>query len=120
MNNREISLLIILGLIGLTVWVVIGKISQGAEAWDSTYYYTLGLPLMCISSAIAGYIAPRKPVFFGIAAVILQPIALLFQGEIGPLLIVGMLFFLFFAAFTVGSAFLGAALRKRKISKLKG
>lgn len=116
MKNRRIYLSVILSLVGLIVWIGIGILAQNAEAWDSSYYYIIGLPLMCVASSIAGFLEPENPAVFGIAVVILQPIALLLQSEIGPLFIAGVLFFLFFATFTVGSAYLGAALRKKRIS----
>src|SRR5690606_4934598 len=105
MNTRQIVLLILLSLIGLTVWIVIGKLTHKVEAWDSMYYYFIGLPLMCITCAIAGYLEPKNSIAFGFAVVILQPAALLFQTEPGPMILVGILFFLVFAAMTVGCAF---------------
>lgn len=113
MNNRQIFLIVILGLIGFLVWIIVGKGSDSVEAWDSNYYYIIGLPAMCVASAIAGYMEPKNPVIFGLAVIIFQPIALFFQSEMSPFLIVGILFFIVFATFTIGSAFIGAALRKR-------
>lgn len=113
MTKKQISLLIILSLTGLIIWVMIGRIANTVEAWDSMYYYLVGLPLMCAASAIAGYLEPKSPYVWGISILILQPVVLLFQTKPGPLILVGLVFFGFFAAFTIGCAYLGSSFRKK-------
>lgn len=93
MTKRQIFLSIILSVIGLTVWIAVGKMSNEVEPWDSIEYYLIGLPIMFGASAIAGFIEPKFPLRWGLFVVVLQPIALFIESKAGPLAIVGLFFF---------------------------
>jgi hypothetical protein len=79
MTKRQIFLSIILSVIGLAVWIAVGKMSNEAEPWDSIHYFQIGLPIMFVASAIAGFIEPEFPWKWGLFVVILQPVALFIQ-----------------------------------------
>jgi hypothetical protein len=112
MKKQEILLSVILSLLGLVVWIGVSKMSNELEAWDSMYYYQLGLPLIFAAAAIAGYIIPIRPWRWGLFVVILQPIALYVQSELGPLILIGLLFFFALASLAIGFAYLGSMVRK--------
>lgn len=102
---------VITSLIGLGVWVGISIISGKEEAWDSPLFFVLGLPIMILASGIAGYIDPGGFWLWGIAVVILQPVALLINSEIGPFILVGFFTFGVFAVLCVFGAWVGGKLR---------
>jgi len=112
MKKQEIVLSVILIVTGLAIWLGLGSLSNEAEAWDSIYYFQLGLPIMCTASAIAGFIVPERPWRWGLCVVLLQPLILFTQSEAGPLLFIGFLTFLPIAGLAIGSAYLGSMLRK--------
>ena len=68
---------------------------------------------MLLASGIAGYIEPESSILMGIAVVSLQPIALFISvKELGPLAVIGLMYFGVFAVLCTGSAFIGAYIRK--------
>ena len=113
MNKREILASIALALLGIVVWKVVTLTTGKLEAWDSLLYFALGLPAMLIGTAVAGYAVPQRSWLFGIAVVGLQPVALMADGELGPLVVVGLLTFGFLAAVCTLSAYLGGTLRSQ-------
>ena len=111
MKKQQIFLPLILGVFGLVVWIVVSQVSHQKEAWDSGYYFQIGLPLMFAASAVAGYLKPGRPWRWGLFVFALQPIALFLQSQEGPLVVVGLFFFLLFAAVAVGCAYIGSIIR---------
>jgi hypothetical protein len=115
MKKQEILLSVILSLLGLVVWIGVSKMSNELEAWDSMYYYQLGLPLIFAAAAIAGYIIPIRPWRWGVSVIVLQPITLFVQSELGPLILIGLLFFFALASLAICFAYLGSMLKKHLI-----
>ncbi|MBP1657644.1 MAG: hypothetical protein H6Q31_2245 [Bacteroidetes bacterium] len=60
MDKRELLIFAITAVVGLAVWVGIAIVSGREEAWDSSLFFTIGLPVMLCASGIAGYIEPRR------------------------------------------------------------
>jgi len=114
MTRREILIFAITAVVGLAVWVGIAIVSGKEEAWDSSLFFTIGLPVMLCASGVAGYIEPRRFWLWGIAVVSLQPIILLYNSEFGPLFMVGFFTFGVFAGLGVLGALVGAALRRQR------
>lgn len=114
MNKREILIFVALATLGVAVWKVVTLTTGEREAWDSLLYFTIGLPAMLVVTAVAGYAAPHHSWLFGIAVVCLQPVALLADGELGPLALVGLFTFGFLAGLCALSAYIGAALRLQR------
>jgi hypothetical protein len=111
MAKKQLFLSVALSLIGLAVWIIIGRTTNEVEAWDSAYYYQVGLPIMFAASAFAGFIAPNKPWRWGVFVVILQPIVLLTQSQPSPYAAIGVFFFLVFMAMAIGCAYIGKTIR---------
>lgn len=111
MNKKDIILTLTVAIIGLIIWIGISIVSGQEEAWDSPLFFRLGIPLMLLASFIAGFIRPGKAWLWGLATVILQPLLLFFTSRVGPLIAVGLLFFLFFFGICTVSAFMGGMLR---------
>ncbi len=114
MTKREIFLSVILGVIGVAVWVVIGLISKEVEAWDNGSYFIIGLPIMFAASGIAGFIEPGRPWRWGIIVFIVQPITLFIQLKGDPLVFVSLFFFIFFIVLAIGCAYLGRTIRRNQ------
>jgi hypothetical protein len=46
---------------GLLVWVLLSQTAAGVrEAWDRPEYFSIGIPLMGLATAVAGYLAPTR------------------------------------------------------------
>jgi hypothetical protein len=113
--QRKYIIAAILSLFGLAVWLTITILTGNSEAWDSPYYYSIGLPVMFLSAAIAGYIDPRYRVLWAISLFILQPVALMFQSDAGPFLIIGLFFFMLFAAIAYACTYIGSEVHRQLI-----
>ena len=111
MNKKDIILTLTVAIIGLIIWIGISIVSGRKEAWDSPLFFELGIPLMLLVSFIAGFIRPGKAWLWGLAMVILQPLALFFTSRVGPLIVVGLFVFLFYFGICTVSAFMGGMLR---------
>lgn len=114
MNKREGITFAVTAVVGLAVWVGITVVSGEREAWDSPLFFVVGLPVMMCASGVAGYIEPGPSWLWGIAVVCLQPIALLYYSEPGPLFVVGFFTFGVIAGFGVFAAWVGGKLKQRK------
>jgi hypothetical protein len=99
--------------LGLGIWMTISAVSGNTEAWDSGMFFYVGIPLMFVVSALAGYVAPKYYWLFGITTVILQPIVMFSSGHIGPLAIVGLLLFVFIAVLCTLAAYLGTVVKRK-------
>jgi hypothetical protein len=114
MNKREIFVFAITAVVGLAVWVGIARVSGEVEAWDSYLFFVLSLPIMMCASGVAGYMEPKRFWLWGIAVVSLQPVALLYNSNVGPLFVVGLFTFGVFAGLGVISALVGAKLKQKR------
>jgi len=111
---RDLVVFLLLSALGLIVWISISWLSGRIEAWDSSVYFLVGLPVMMLSAAIAGYFVSGRPSVWGIAVVWLQPVVLFTGGESGPLWIVGAFTFCVLTGLCVLGAYLGASARRRR------
>jgi len=102
---------------GLAVCLAITFAAGKKEAWDSTLYFTVGIPVMCVLAFAIGYAFPEKAWRWALGIALGQSIALLLFGgslALWPLTIVAMTILSLpqFAA-----ALLGSALARRKSSE---
>ncbi|KGO96502.1 hypothetical protein [Flavobacterium enshiense] len=103
---------------GMIYWIVLCKITGQTEAWDSTYYYTIGLPLFMLINLFFGYIAPHNPWKWGFLSTISQLIPLTLISKPSPYWPVGIITFAVLSIPTIFTAILGSKLHK-KISEAK-
>jgi hypothetical protein len=115
-RQRNIDLIVFLttALAGLGIWLAVVGASGTREAWDSDYFYNVGFPCMAFVSGLAGFLRPSHAWRWGIAAMILQPVALYWgqgpsQGRFEP---IGLFFFLAYAVALAFCAVAGAKLRQ--------
>ena len=101
-----------LTLLGVAIWLSITLITKRREAWDSKYYFSIGIPFLLIASFVAGFVKPGKAFYWGFALVILQPVALCAQHGIGSLFILGLMVFVIFGFLFSFSASIGGLLKK--------
>jgi hypothetical protein len=109
-RQRKIDVFVFLAtaLAGLGIWLAVAGASGTREAWDSDYFYNVGFPCMAFVSGLAGFLRPTHAWRWGIATVILQPVALYWghspaQGGFEPISL------FFFVAYAVALAFCAVA-----------
>ncbi|MCX5797479.1 MAG: hypothetical protein NTY77_18460 [Elusimicrobia bacterium] len=101
-----------LAALGLAVWLIVCAVSHRREAWDAGLYWTLGMPLMALASAVAGFLAPQRPWRWGLLVMAPQPLALFIQNPSGSMLPLGLIVFLVLSLPCILAALLGSWLRR--------
>jgi hypothetical protein len=59
--KRDQWLLLVAAGGGALIWALIVAVTGKREAWDSSLYFSVGVPLVCVLAATLGFVEPRKP-----------------------------------------------------------
>ena len=109
--NKERALLGLMYAVGSAVWLGITYWSGRREAWDSGLYFSAGLPLLMLFSALAGFAAPERPWRWAAAAFVGQPAALLCLRGVGSMWPLGLAVFGVLMLPCVATAYAGASVK---------
>jgi len=102
----------ILFMTGAVIEVVISTTTGARESWDTDIYWSVGLPLMIAANGIAGYLGEGKNILHGIIIVAGQCIAMMVvTGEIGSLIVPGIMLSLLLGTIVSIGSFAGKTLR---------
>ena len=99
---------------GAVVWLAVSAASGRREAWDSSAYFTVAMPLVAVASFAMGYLIPQRSWRWGLAPVIGQFVAMLVTQGAGNLLPLGVIVFAILSVPSVVAARLGAGLGARR------
>jgi hypothetical protein len=95
---------------GIVVWVIVSTVSGRKEAWDSQWYFLIGMPIVCIVSATLGFIETSRPWRWGVAPLIGQFSWMLLTQGPGNLLPLGLVVFGVLSVPSIITARIGAFL----------
>ncbi len=98
---------------GIAVWAVVSDVSGKREAWDSEWYFLIGMPAVCLLSAILGFIEPKNSWRWGVVPLAGQLAWMVLTQGVGNLLPLGVIVFGILAIPSVATALLGAFIRNR-------
>ena len=98
---------------GILTWAAISAMSGRREAWDSPSYFSVGIPVVCLMSAVLGYIEPLKPLRWGVAPLVGQFSWMLVTQGPGNLLPLGIVVFGVLSIPSILTANLGAFIRSK-------
>jgi hypothetical protein len=116
LRTRTIIVLSVLTGVGLELGIY--AISGRREAWDSTQYWTIGLPLAVVASLAIGYLSRHTDWAWTILVVPSQVTTMMVRsGEIGSLWPLAALVSAFLSLPFVAAAVVGSALRPRSIPR---
>jgi hypothetical protein len=102
----------ILFMTGAIIEVAISTTTGARESWDTDIYWSVGLPVMIAANGIAGYFGEGKNILHGIFIVAGQCSALMaVAGEIGSLVVPGILLSLLLGTIVSIGSFAGETLR---------
>jgi hypothetical protein len=94
--------------IGIAMWIVVSSLSGRREAWDSEWYFLIGVPVICVVSAALGFLETSSPWRWGVAPLVGQFSWMLVTQGPGNLLPLGVLVFGVLSLPSVMTAKLGA------------
>lgn len=78
---------------GISVWIVVSALSGRKEAWDSSAYFSFGLPVVCAVAMALAFFAPRRSWRWGVVPVAAQFFWMLMTQGPGNLLPLGIVVF---------------------------
>lgn len=108
MKNEYLRYLLA-ALAGAAIWLFIAAISGRTEAWDTGSYFTVGIPLVCLVSAVCAYFAPEHSWRWGVLPMIGQFLCLLVMKGGGNLLPLGVIVFAVLSIPSIVAARIGAS-----------
>ena len=93
---------------GMVTWILVSAASGRVEAWDSGWYFTVGMPVVCATSGLLGFLEPSRPWRWGVAPLAGQFVWMILTQGPGNLLPLGVLVFGVFSVPPVIAAQIGA------------
>ena len=106
---------IISAIVGASIWSGVGWWSGRVEAWDTSVYWKIGIPIMVIAIFFVAIVWPNKPWRWGVTAAVAQTVVGLVQAfpdiNLWPLSLIAIGFI---SLPLIVSAYLGSIV-KRKI-----
>ena len=96
---------------GIAVWILVSKFSHRREAWDSQWYFLIGMPVVCVVSACLGFFEPSRPWRWGVAPLAGQAVCMIVTQGPGNLLALGLIVFGVLALPSIITAQIGARCR---------
>lgn len=91
--KREHWLLVAAAGAGALIWVLISTASGKREAWDSSLYFSVGMPAVCLLAGALGFLEPKRTWRWGLAPLAGQFFAMLLMVGPGNLLPLGVIVF---------------------------
>lgn len=82
--KKENLALVAAAAIGILTWVGISIASLEAEAFDDETYFTIALPIVALVCAYLGFTVPVKPWRYGLVAIGMHGLALVYLAAVGP------------------------------------
>lgn len=102
--------------IGIAMWIVVSSLSGRREAWDSEWYFLIGVPVICVVSAALGFIETSRPWRWGVAPLIGQFSWMLVTQGPGNLLPLGVVMFGVLSLPSVMTAKIGAYFGRTRVT----
>jgi len=99
---------------GIVVWVVVSTLSGRREAWDSQWYFLIGMPVVCVVSAALGFVEASRPWRWGVAPLIGQFSWMLLTQRPGNLLPLGLVVFGVLSVPSIMTARIGAFIGSKR------
>ena len=115
MKRKETWFYFISVMAGVLVWIVVSALSGRREAWDSSWYFSVGNPVICLISLVMGFLVPKQSWRWGVAPFVGQFVWLLLSQGPGNLLPLGIIAFAVVSVPAVVAAKVGACFGSRRL-----
>lgn len=100
-------------ILGMTVWIAVSALSGRREAWDSSLYFSAGMPIICGGSMALAFFEPARFWRWGVVPFAGQFVWMLVSQGPGNLLPLGIVAFGIFSLPAVLAARAGAFLARK-------
>jgi hypothetical protein len=100
-------------LLGMAVWIAVSALSGRREAWDSAWYFSAGMPILCAGSMILAFCEPARSWRWGVVPFAGQLVLVLISQGPGNLLPLGIVVFGIFSLPAILAARAGAFLANK-------
>jgi len=101
---------------GVLVWIGISTATGRKEAWDSSWYFSIGIPVMCVVSMLLAFLAPIRSWRWGLAPFVGQFLWMLLSQGAGNLLPLGVVVFGVLSVPSILTARVGAFFGKKRVA----
>jgi hypothetical protein len=99
---------------GVVTWVMVSAVSGRAEAWDSSLYFSVGMPVVCLVSLVLGFLEPTRAWRWGVVPLVGQFLWMLLTQGPGNLLPLGIVVFGVLSVPSIVAARIGAFVASRR------
>jgi hypothetical protein len=99
---------------GILVWAAVSNATGRREAWDSQWYFLVSIPVVCIVSAVLGFVEPRRAWRWGVVPLVGQFSWMLFTQGPGNLMPLGVVMFGVLSVPSIITARIGAFLGSKR------
>ncbi|MBI3608296.1 MAG: hypothetical protein HY207_10035 [Nitrospirae bacterium] len=103
---------------GIFVWILVSALSGRREAWDSQWYFLVGMPVVCVVSACLAFFEPSRPWRWGMIPLAAQAVWMIVTQGPGNLLPIGLVVFGVLAIPSMTTAQIGAWLGKKNAARV--
>ena len=100
-------------ILGMAVWIVVSALSGRREAWDSSWYFSAGMPIICAGSVVLAFFEPSRSWRWGVVPFVGQLVWILVSEGPGNLLPLGIVAFGIFSLPAILAARAGAFLANK-------
>ena len=91
--KREHLLYLLAAGCGAAIWIFIALASGRNEAWDSSLYFSVGIPAVCLVSMAFAFFGPKRSWRWGVLPMVGQFVWMLLSLGPGNLLPLGVIVF---------------------------
>ena len=99
---------------GISLWMIVSKVSGEPMAWDSPLYFQIGFPVFLVLMFVVGLIIPRRPWRWSVAGTMAQIIPLMIAtGTDYKAWLFGLLFLAILAIPASIATFIGSFIGKK-------
>jgi hypothetical protein len=106
--KREYWLYLLAAGCGAAIWILIALASGRREAWDSSLYFSVGIPAVCLASLAFAFFEPDRSWRWGVLPLVGQFIWMLLSQGPGNLLPLGVIVFAVLSVPSIIAARIGA------------
>ena len=118
--KRDHAIALVAAANGAVIWFAVAALGGRREAWDSSLYWTVGMPAAIVAAALLAWFEPRKPWRWAVYTYLGQFVAMIVLAHGGGLWPLGLAAMLVLSLPAVAAAAIVGRIRNRKLAAPPG